>query len=71
MKKLNFKAENNQVVAWREHGRVSEKHIETTNNNPDLERLCRWAYELGRRDRQWELENFLKGEAVEAIFRVI
>lgn len=69
--KLTFKAEHNCVVAYRERGRVSVGHIETTNENRELERLCHWAYELGRRDRHWELEKFLSGQGTHPIKEVI
>ena len=66
--RLTFKKEPNNVVAYRDNGRVSDKYIPDSGaTSLDVERLAQWAYELGRRDRHWETEKFFRGEAVEPI----
>ncbi len=68
MKKITFKKEPNNVVAYRESGRVSDKHLPDKGATArEMESALHWAYELGRRDRHWETEHFLKGRAVEPI----
>ncbi len=71
MSQIDFKAEHNNVVAYRDNGRVSMKRYETTNENRELEILCQWAYQLGRADRRRELQDFIEGLPTEGVARRI